>query len=86
MNKGKNKLISEASKRRKLRDSYKLELSIEGNRLFLRGLGNNSVSVKMEVTPLWHFFKGAQKLQQDKKEGRTPNPNDPDYEDIMASL
>jgi len=34
-----------------------LELTMEGDRLFLKPMGNNSVYVKMDVTPLWHFFQ-----------------------------
>lgn len=55
----KGKLISEASARRKEMRSAQLELTIEGKRIYVRALGNNAVSVKLDVTPLWHFFKEA---------------------------
>ena len=34
-----------------------LELTMEDGRLFIKPMGNNSVYVKMDVTPLWHFFQ-----------------------------
>lgn len=51
--------MSRIAKDREDRRHAQLELSIEGNRIFIRALGNNAVSVKIDVTPLWHFFKGA---------------------------
>ena len=36
-----------------------LEISLRGDRLYLRALGHNSISVEVDVTPVWHFFKEA---------------------------
>lgn len=33
------------------------ELSLEDNRIYLRALGNNAISVKVDVTPVWNFAK-----------------------------
>lgn len=34
-----------------------LELTLRGDRLYLRAKGNQSVSLEIDVTPVWHFFK-----------------------------
>lgn len=77
--------ISKSAKSRNAARRAQLELIMRGNRLFVRAVGNNAVSVEMDVTPLWHFFKGAMKYSEEKSAGRIPNPNDPDYEDLQAS-
>lgn len=50
-------------KGKKKEEKGQLELSLEGDRIYIRALGNNAVSVKIDVTPLWHFFK---KVLQEK--------------------
>lgn len=36
-----------------------LEITLRDDRLYLRAKGNQSVSLEIDVTPVWHFFKEA---------------------------
>jgi hypothetical protein len=51
--------ISKANRELAQKRKCQLELSLEGSRIYIRALGNSAVSVKIDVTPLWFFFKDA---------------------------
>ncbi len=63
----KNK-ISKANKRFHEKRAS-LELSIEGNRVYIRSLTNSAISVKVDITPVWHFFKETIAFQEFKAKG-----------------
>lgn len=67
LNKESRAKISMAMKRRFENNHAQLMLSIKGNRVYIRALGNNAVSVEIDVTPIWHFFKETMKFAEKKK-------------------
>lgn len=71
--KTKGEKISFAAKIRKENRLAQLIFSIEGNRVYISSVGNNAVSVKIDITPVWHFFNEVKDYQVNKKNAKRSN-------------